>query len=206
MRSPVEGAHPLTTEELAGQREPAAVLEPLHTPQDAVEVGRGQGTLVAFAGRELHSFSDPDAVPTERDHDVFRDVVARRVEQPARDHSRRHGHSQVAGWIELDEVPVASCVLDRESGCHPLRLGVHHHPRAACVGAHTPDRAARGLLGGHREKADAVGEPRRVGRLIQRVEIGGGRDVVTPEGGSDAAHDAPGMEDAAQRPEERRVH
>ena len=109
-------------------------------------------------------------------------VVAERPEQP---HGHRHGAGRGArmpGGVELHEPAHAAAVARREARRHAAGLGAHDGPRPRRRrrrDIRTPDD----LVDADRPGVDAVGEPARIGHLVDGVHVEGpdvGLDVARP--------------------------
>ena len=97
-------------------------------------------------------------------------VVAQGPEQA---HGDGHGtcrRARMSGRVELHEPPHAATVSRREPGGRAFSLGAHNGPLASrrsrrLVGT------ARDLVGAHRSRVDAVGEPARVRHFVDGVDV-----------------------------------
>src|SRR6186997_1239953 len=102
---------------------------------------------------------------------VLRNVVAQSVEELGRNDFSGSRHLRILGWIELDEVNVATSVADPEAGCNTLGLcaddspGTLHRRTVAAVG--TSDQ----LLHAHPTKRVPILKPAAVRNLAQRIDV-----------------------------------
>lgn len=167
---------------------------------DELERGRAQAeaafvyrlqALGGFGGKadQLNAYNTYLGQPDSFDADLARYLVATgelggaqhrqvvlRHEVPERPHQFRHRdfragrHRPMARRIELQEPPRARRVPDRESRRDAVALGGRDRPRA-WNGTAGGVRSRRDVRGRQRPPAGAVGEPARIGHLVDRVQV-----------------------------------
>ena len=125
--------------------------------------------MVAFGDRTR----SPSAQVDDR---LRRHAPAAGPRQPRHHHLRRRVEADVARRIELDGELAAERVLDDEAEVAAVVLALGHRQRQLRP-RRLAERAARHLLGrqGARprlpRRAQAIGPPARVGRLVERVDV-----------------------------------
>ena len=102
---------------------------------------------------------------------ILGDVPAERVEDPRRDDLGRGGEVGIAAWIEFDEIVRAGRIPHPEARLRAELFAREHDERSVGSRRRAEIRTALERLRGERLARMSVGEPRRVGNLVERVDV-----------------------------------
>jgi hypothetical protein len=139
--------------------------------EKVVEVGLRHPTSSSGALADLR-FGQIDHVAGERDDVVLGYVVAERVKDFGRDDFGAGPELGIFGLVHLDEVQLACRVSDSESGSRSGGVTNEEAPASRCRTIRLI-RPTTQLVEGQRLGPDPVGEPARVGDLVDRVDVAG---------------------------------
>ncbi len=166
---------PEPAQDLAGQEAARGrAVRPVGTPVGAfehlVDVVPGQGRPPARRALFRRGVGDGDLLRPQVRHEVLHLVVAEGPEELRRDHQRAGRAVRVRGRIEREEERLAVGILCGEPGGVSAALLARDGP----AGRHRrrpDDGTAEHLVDGQLARADAVGEPTRVGHLVDGVHV-----------------------------------